>query len=97
MRDASPLHPDYLFSEAAAAVLHKAAAMGIPGAVEAASTRVWQKRNENASSAGGGGGGGRRVGGVRAAAAEATAAAAATATTAAVDQRMEGTSSDEWA
>ncbi|CAM9283116.1 unnamed protein product, partial [Scytosiphon promiscuus] len=52
MRDASPLRPDYLFSEAAATVVQNAAAVGIAGAVEAASTRVWRKLSKDASPSG---------------------------------------------
>ncbi|CAM9133805.1 unnamed protein product [Ectocarpus sp. 4 AP-2014] len=81
-RDGSALPPDDLFSEAGAGLLQQAAALGISDAVEAASARVWEKREKKKSN-GSGGGGGRRVGRFRAAAAAAAAAAAS----AAVDPR----------
>ncbi|CAM9449134.1 unnamed protein product [Ectocarpus sp. 13 AM-2016] len=74
-RNGSPLPPDDLFSEAGAGLLQQAAALGISDAVEAASTRVWEKREKKSNSSGGGGG--RRVGRFRAAAAAAAAASAA--------------------
>eukprot|EP00752_Nemacystus_decipiens_P016473 g14726.t1 len=90
-RETSPLPPDDLYSEAAAAIIQKAAAAGVADAVEAASTRAWQKRagektGGGRGGGGGGGGGGRRAGRVRA-------SAGATAT-AAVDQRAEAASAE---
>ncbi|CAB1110596.1 unnamed protein product [Ectocarpus sp. CCAP 1310/34] len=79
-RNRSPLPPDDSFSEAGAGLLQQAAALGVSDAVQAASTRVWEKREKKSNSSGGGGG--RRVGRFRAAAAAAAAAASA-----AVDQR----------
>lgn len=86
-RDAAPLPPDDLFSEAAEKVVQSAASAGVADAVEAASTRVWKKREgKSTGGGGGGGGGGRRAGRVRA-------DAGATAT-AAVDQRAEAASAE---